>query len=153
VDDPQAHPDLFDPDLLRTPEPNRAGSERHQQIQPEGRLIPDVIRVDAVDLLKIRRPVQPRIPRHRPGEKFLRGPIPWKWLIRAGRLPGKALQVGLLLWQAAGEGLVRINHRPGRCLEVILLDVSAGGDAITDPCDVPLQESTSGQPSGASPEV
>jgi hypothetical protein len=33
---------------------------------------------------------------------FLRGPIPMAWLYRAGSLPGKALAVGLLLWQEAG---------------------------------------------------
>ena len=29
---------------------------------------------------------------------FLRRKIPWSWLYAAGRLPGKALHVGLLLW-------------------------------------------------------
>jgi hypothetical protein len=41
-------------------------------------------------------------PRHRPGEKFLKGPIPWPWLIRASRLPGKTLLVALLIWHKAG---------------------------------------------------
>jgi DNA-binding transcriptional ArsR family regulator len=41
-------------------------------------------------------------PRHRPGAKFLRGPVPWDWLERAGRLPGQALAVGLVLWKEAG---------------------------------------------------
>jgi DNA-binding transcriptional ArsR family regulator len=41
-------------------------------------------------------------PRHWRGEKFLRGPIPWLWLERAGELPGKALAVGLRVWFAAG---------------------------------------------------
>jgi hypothetical protein len=41
-------------------------------------------------------------PRHRPGERFLRGPVPWVWLTRAGSLPGRALQVGVTLWQLAG---------------------------------------------------
>jgi hypothetical protein len=41
-------------------------------------------------------------PRHRPGEKFLKGPIPWRWLTRAARLPGKALTVALLVWREAG---------------------------------------------------
>jgi hypothetical protein len=41
-------------------------------------------------------------PRHRPGEAFLKGPIPWPWLTAAARLPGKALQVSLLLWKLAG---------------------------------------------------
>ena len=30
--------------------------------------------------------------------QFLAGPIPLSWLIAAGRLPGKALQVGLAIW-------------------------------------------------------
>jgi hypothetical protein len=49
-------------------------------------------------------PITPssRPPRHRPNELFLRGPIPWAWLDRAGRLPGKALALGLVLWQSAG---------------------------------------------------
>lgn len=37
-----------------------------------------------------------------PGQKFLRGPIPWDWLSGAARLPGKALQVGLAIWHLAG---------------------------------------------------
>jgi hypothetical protein len=43
-----------------------------------------------------------RPPRHRQGERFLKGPIPWPWLELAGRLPGKALHVALALWQQAG---------------------------------------------------
>jgi hypothetical protein len=52
-----------------------------------------------------------RPPRHRSGERFLKGPIPWAWLDRAGRLPGKALAVGLIIWQKAGvsgNGTVRL---------------------------------------------
>lgn len=41
-------------------------------------------------------------PRHKPGEKFLKGPIPWDWLLAATNLPGKALAVGLFIWFEAG---------------------------------------------------
>jgi hypothetical protein len=41
-------------------------------------------------------------PRHRPGEKFLKGPVPLNWLATAGRLSGKALHVGVELWFQAG---------------------------------------------------
>jgi len=41
-------------------------------------------------------------PRHRQGEKFLKGPIPLAWLSRAAALPGRALQVGLAIWFLAG---------------------------------------------------
>lgn len=43
-----------------------------------------------------------KIPRHRPGETFLKGPIPWNWLATAGSLRGKALHVALVLWREAG---------------------------------------------------
>ena len=43
-----------------------------------------------------------RPPRHKPGEKFLKGPIPWRWIELVGSLPGKALAVGLVLWREAG---------------------------------------------------
>jgi hypothetical protein len=43
-----------------------------------------------------------RPPRHRAGEKFLKGPVPWAWLERAFVLSGKALHVALLLWFEAG---------------------------------------------------
>ena len=33
---------------------------------------------------------------------FLRGPIPWWWILRAAELPGKALVVGLCLWRLNG---------------------------------------------------
>jgi len=43
-----------------------------------------------------------RLPRHKPGEKFLKGPIPWKWLTRAAQQRGRALHVALGLWFWAG---------------------------------------------------
>ena len=41
-------------------------------------------------------------PRHRPGEHFIKGPIPLKWLIQASKLPGKALHVSVVIWYRAG---------------------------------------------------
>lgn len=49
----------------------------------------------------------PRPPRHRPGEPFLKGPIPWAWIEAAAGLPGRALAVGLFLWHQAGCRRVR----------------------------------------------
>jgi DNA-binding transcriptional ArsR family regulator len=37
-----------------------------------------------------------------PGKKFLKGPIPWEWLQRAGRARGHALHVAVVLWFLAG---------------------------------------------------
>lgn len=42
------------------------------------------------------------IPRQRQTEPFLKGPIPWKWIQVAARLPGKALAVGLVIWHLVG---------------------------------------------------
>ena len=47
-------------------------------------------------------PSSPHPPRHQPGGAFLKGPIPWDWLVQAGRLPGQALAVSLVLWREAG---------------------------------------------------
>lgn len=38
------------------------------------------------------------LPRHKKGEKFLAGPIPWSWLVVAARLPGRSIHVALALW-------------------------------------------------------
>jgi hypothetical protein len=43
-----------------------------------------------------------RPPRRRKADRFLKGPVPWPWLVRAMALPGKALAVGLMLWREAG---------------------------------------------------
>ncbi|MBX9653618.1 hypothetical protein K2Y11_08380 [bacterium] len=41
----------------------------------------------------------PSIPRHATGEKFLRGPIPWGWLMRAMNLLGIELSLALIIWR------------------------------------------------------
>ena len=38
----------------------------------------------------------------KPYDKFLKGPLPWSWLERASKLPGKATLVGLCLWRLVG---------------------------------------------------
>ena len=43
-----------------------------------------------------------RLPRHKPGEKFLKGPVPLRWLTLAARLPGRSLHIGVVLWFLAG---------------------------------------------------
>src|SRR6516164_4298213 len=40
--------------------------------------------------------------RSRRSDRFLKGPVPWPWLLSAMLLPGKALAVGLLLWSQSG---------------------------------------------------
>jgi hypothetical protein len=43
-----------------------------------------------------------RRPWSRRSGRFLKGPVPWHWLVRAMTLPGKALAVGLMLWLQRG---------------------------------------------------
>lgn len=40
--------------------------------------------------------------KRRSGGKFVKGPLPLSWLIAAGKLPGKALVVGVGLWYLSG---------------------------------------------------
>ncbi len=98
-----------------------------------------------------------RPPRHKPGEKFLKGPVPWRWVETAAALPGKALAVGLAAWKEAGcrgvrtvplnlsalavprrtahrglaalagAGLVSVERRTGRPPLVTLLDAPPPG--------------------------
>jgi hypothetical protein len=51
-------------------------------------------------------------PHHRPGETFLKGPVPMVWLAAAMALPGRALHVGIGLWFEAGlcnSAAVKVN--------------------------------------------
>jgi len=54
-------------------------------------------------LKRIPEGVKP-LPRHKKGEKFLKGPIPWDWLSMASRISGKgkALHVANAIWVTAG---------------------------------------------------
>jgi hypothetical protein len=76
------------------------------------------IRVGETDLEALRmRPRKMPPPRHRHGEPFLKGPIPWRWMKTAICLPGRALHVAVLLWQEAGcrnNQTVRLRLTVGR---------------------------------------
>lgn len=41
------------------------------------------------------------LPRHKKGEKFIAGPVPWDWWARAAVLPGKSLHVASVIWLLA----------------------------------------------------
>src|SRR5262245_30780590 len=69
---------------------------------PNDTLDLDALRAPDVDLDALRQRPSRNPPRHRQGEAFLKGPIPWPWLLWALALPGKALHVALLLWKEAG---------------------------------------------------
>lgn len=58
-----------------------------------------------IDQVLAQRPK--RLPRHKPGDEFLKGPIPLNWLRQASDLSGKALTVGIAIWFKAGA----TNHQ------------------------------------------
>ena len=62
---------------------------------------------DGTDLEALERRPPKKPPRHRQGEQFLKGPIPWPWLLRAMTLKGRALHVALLLWKESGIRKIR----------------------------------------------
>ncbi len=59
-----------------------------------------------LDRLRIEPRLKPRHdqkpPRPKPGEHFLKGPIPLPWLETAARLPGKSIHASVAIWYAAG---------------------------------------------------
>lgn len=59
---------------------------------------PDQLRLEDNVVL----PSTKKTPRHKPGQKFVKGPIPLDWLSVAAKLPGKALHVAVALWFRAG---------------------------------------------------
>ncbi len=46
--------------------------------------------------------VKKSLPRYKKGELFLKGPLRWDWLLKAGNCPGKALQTAIVLCLIAG---------------------------------------------------
>jgi hypothetical protein len=65
-------------------------------------------------------------PHHKPGEKFLKGPIPWNWLALAAKQPGRALHVGIALSFLAGLKRTGTVALSGRVLCELGLDRHAG---------------------------
>jgi hypothetical protein len=66
------------------------------------------------DTLEIEPTIAPKRKGKKPTNLFLKGPIPWEWIIRASALPGKALIVGLCLWRmkgATGKDTIRLSNR------------------------------------------
>ena len=54
-----------------------------------------------------------KVPRHRKGERFLKGPIPWNWIVEAANVSGSALKISLALWLLAGmtkTGTVKLSN-------------------------------------------
>jgi hypothetical protein len=92
-----------------------------------------LIRMDPFDIKNLSLPERRRAtpsnqkpPRHKAGEKFLKGPIPWKWLTQAAQLPGKAIHVGIVLWFLAGIKLRRTVALSGSILRDFGVDRYAG---------------------------
>ena len=55
-----------------------------------------------------------RLPRHRRGEWFLKGPIPGVWVQSAASLSGKAFQVAIAAWhvgELVKSGTFKLSHK------------------------------------------
>ena len=79
---------------------------------------------------KLSAPNGGRPPRHKPGKKFLKGPIPWEWLTRAAEQPGKTLHVAIALWFL--EGITRTRTLPlsGKVLTALGVNRHSGYRAL-----------------------
>jgi len=68
---------------------------KHPPIDPAQFRLPDSTGIELRTKPKPARPAQRR-------GLFLKGPVPMAWLRMAGRMPGKALLVGIEVWFQAG---------------------------------------------------
>jgi hypothetical protein len=67
-----------------------------------GPLDPTRLRLSGSKVKLTAKASKKRVPRHRGGEWFLRGPIPGNWLTLAASLNVRALRVALAIWCEAG---------------------------------------------------
>lgn len=67
-----------------------------------------------------------KLPRHKAGEKFLKGPIPWNWITKASRLPGRTLHVAIAIWLLAGLSRKRTVRMSNAVLTALGVDRFAG---------------------------
>ena len=66
------------------------------------------------------------LPKHKKGEKFLMGPIPWNWIKKASSQKGKALHVGVAIWHLAFLGGCRTIKLSGKLLRGLGVSRHAG---------------------------
>lgn len=66
--------------------------------------------MDVIDPQQLSLPKSPiaipsrakKVPRHKMGDRFLCGPIPLAWILKATSLPGKSWHVATAIWYLAG---------------------------------------------------
>ena len=97
------------------------------------RIRPDTDSVNPAKAAQVEPQVSCRLPRHAPGEWFLKGPVPWIWVRAAMRLKGRALHVGVALWQRAfmaGSATVIMPSRELKELKISRTSIQRGLDAL-----------------------
>ena len=62
--------------------------------------------------------------------RFLKGPVPWPWMVAAATLPGKALIVGLCLWRLVGASKSRTVTLGNADLRPFRIDRAAKSRAL-----------------------
>jgi len=77
-------------------------------------------------------PSKSKLPRHKNGEYFLRGPIPWNWIIAASNLKGKALNAGISLWHLAGMKNTAEVKLSGKLLRKMGIQRTTGYNALSE---------------------
>jgi DNA-binding transcriptional ArsR family regulator len=80
------------------------------------KLTPDNLneKVALADILETVGRTNKKPPRHKPGERFLKGPIPWKWIVKAAEISASSLAVALGIWFLAGvtnSAVIKLSNK------------------------------------------
>ena len=67
----------------------------------------------------------------RPAERYLKGPVPWSWIVASACLPAKALIIGLCIWRLAGSKRSRTVVLGNQDLQPFAIDRAAKSRALT----------------------
>jgi hypothetical protein len=111
----------------------------------------EIVQSPLSDILAAARKPDGKVPRHKGGERFIKGPIPWDWIAKAANISGGALKVSLAIWQLAGMRKSRKVKLSNHILEELGVSRNTKYRALSDLKNAGLISVS--HKAGSSPEI